>query len=104
MPKLYVEPDNNAPEKVSKAVGVSENNKKVYFNQDVHMKYIPNITGVQTNSVKLDVIAKNPTSLKYFSSSVLAKLRSDKVTDKRNVGHYKKGTEKHNGRYYEKGV
>ena len=52
MPKLYNDPDENKPEKVSKAAGVSANKKHVDFNLGVHMKRIPKTTGVQTKSVK----------------------------------------------------
>ena len=51
MPKLYVEPDKNATAKGSKAAGVFAKEKLVDFNQDVHMKYIPKITGVKTKIV-----------------------------------------------------
>ena len=47
MPRLYVYLGKNIPAKGSKVTGVSINKKQVEFNQDVRMKYIPNITRVQ---------------------------------------------------------
>ena len=52
MTKLYVEPGENSPENGSKATVFYANKKQVEFNQDVHMKYIPNIIGLQTKNVK----------------------------------------------------
>ena len=83
---------------------MSAKEKHVEFNQDIHMKYITKITGVQTNSVKLAIHAKKPISSTSVRRSVLAKLRSEKETDKRNVRHYKKGTDRRNGGHYEKGT
>ena len=87
MPKIYVEPENNTTEKGINSVGVSKNKKQVEFNQDVNMKYIPKITGVQTKIIKLARHAKNPNYLSYLCRSVLAKLRSEKVKHKCNGGH-----------------
>ena len=66
------------------------------------MKYIPNIIEVKTKSVNLARYAKKPTSATSVFRSVLAKLQSEKGTEKRNVGHYEKETDKLNGRHYEK--
>ena len=87
MPKIYVEPENNTTEKGINSVGVSKNKKQVEFNQDVNMKYIPKITGVQTKIIKLARHANNPNYLSYLCRSVLAKLRSEKVKHKCNGGH-----------------
>ena len=88
MPEIYVEPGENAPPKVIKTEGVSSKKKQVEFNKDVRMKYIPNITGVQTKIVKLARHAKTPTSSTSICRSVLAKLQSKKGTDKRNYRYY----------------
>ena len=104
MPELYVDPDENEPAKGSKATGVFTKEEQIEFNQDVHMRYIPNITGVQTKSLKSDRNAKEPTSSTSVQRSVLAKIRLQKVTDKCNVVNYKKGTDKWNGGNYEKGA
>ena len=61
------------------------------------MKYIPNITGMQTKIVKSARYVKKPTSLTYFRRSVLAKLKLEKKTYKFNDGHYKKVVDKLNG-------
>ena len=81
IPEIYVDPGENAPPKVIKTEGVYSNNKHVEFNKDVIMKYIPNITGVQTKIVKLARHAKTPTSSTYVCRSVLAKLQPEKGTD-----------------------
>ena len=94
MPDIFVDPGDNAPAKGSKSEVVSAKNKHVEFNQDVRMKYIPKITRVQTKSVKSDRPAKNPNSSTSVRRSVLAKLRSDKGTEKRNDVHYEKVTDK----------
>ena len=73
-PELYVEPGDNSPEKVSNTTGISAKKKEVYFNQDLRMKYIPNIIEVKTKSVNLARYAKKPTSATSVFRSVLAKL------------------------------
>ena len=85
MPKLYVEPGDNSPEKGSKTVGVSSKKKKVDFNRYVRVKYITKITLVQTRKVKLSIHPKNPTSSKYVRRSVLAILQPEKETCNHNV-------------------
>ena len=100
MTELYVDTSENASEKVSKALGVSTKKKQVEFNQYLRMKYIPNIPGVQTESVKSSRHTNKPTSLTSICRGVLAKLCSDKGTDKHNGGHYKKGREKHSDGHY----
>ena len=49
------------------------------------MKYIPNIIGMQTKTVKLARYAKKPTSLTSIHSSVLAIIHPEKVTCNHNV-------------------
>ena len=62
IPETYVDPVDNEPAKAIKTSGVSAKKKNVDFNGDVHVKYIPKITGVQTKSAKLARHAKNRTS------------------------------------------